>query len=563
MLLELDIANYAVVEKQRVAFRRGLNLLTGETGSGKSILVDALALLFGARGGAEVVRAGASKARITGVFEIDRDAALAALLEEAGVDADDELILERQILATGKSRAYINGRPAPIGQLKTFAPFLGDIHGQHEQQNLFSTRAQLEMLDAFAGVAALAAEVAEIHRDWRDCARKLQELRGNEQERLRLLDLYRFQAQEIQGANLSADEEEELEAERRKLRNVEKLQTQAGVAYDALYDSSVSAAVQLKAAQKACEDLAGLDKTFEPWAATLDEVRATVQDIGFELQSYLDNLEGDPARLDGIEERLAQIEKLKRKYGKSLAEVIAYGAEVAAKARELEEADQSAEAVEKRRREIGKRYLETARRLSQERRRAGERLEKRIHGELADLAMDKARFVVALDSGESEERWTADGFDRLRFEFSANAGQPVRPLAQVASGGELSRITLALKTCLLGERAPAASGVPRTLVFDEIDTGVGGRVADAIGRRLKKLAGGSQVLCVTHLPQIAGFADAHYTVGKESRGEQTYASVVELRGEARVEELARMLSGAEVTAAALENARQLLETVKS
>ena len=558
MLHELHIESYAVVAELRVGFERGLNLLTGETGSGKSIVVDALGLLLGGRAEAGAIRAGADKARVSGRFELTATPELLQLLAEAGHELEDgELLIERVLQANGKSRAYVNGRPAPAALLKDLAEHLGDIHGQHDQQQLFSTQAQLEMLDAHAGAAELKAAIGEAWREWRELAKKLAELRGAERDRLKLLDLYRFQLKEIEGAKLQPGEDEQLEQERRKLLNVARLQESAAAAYDALYDSGQSAAAQLKAANLALEELSRFDTAFEGQLKSLTEARAVIEDAAFELQGYLDDLEADPARLDALEERLATIERLRRKYGKTLAEVIAYGAEIAAKVSQLDDVDQTAERIEKRRAAAAGRYRELARELSAKRRAAAAGLAELVRGELASLAMERARFEVAFEDGEEEERWTARGWDRIRFEFSANAGQPLKPLAQVASGGELSRVTLALKSGLLA-KSPGEGGVSRTLVFDEVDTGVGGRVAEAIGRRLKKLAAGSQVLCVTHLPQIAGFADAHYFVEKMESKTNTYASLVRLDERERVKELARMLSGSQVTAAALENAAQLI-----
>ncbi len=561
MLHELDIENYAVVAKLRVGFHAGLNLLTGETGSGKSIVVDALSLLFGARAGADAVRAGAQRARVSGVFEAPASTELQTALEAAGVEPEqDELILERHVLAGGKSRAYVNGRPATIALLRELAEHLGDIHGQHEQQNLFVARHQMRMLDVFAKTEALLERTGKHYREWRACERELAELRGNEQERLRLLDLYRFQDEEIRAAELKPGEDVELEQQRHKLRNVAQVQESAARAAGALAGDASSVAAQLKAALRAMEELTQFEPELAPWPAQLEAARATVEDAGFELQRYLDGLDADPNRLDAIEGRMASIEKLKRKYGKTLADVLAYGEEVARKVAELDNAEESAAKVEKRRAEAAARYREAAQALSKKRKQAAKKLQKGVEGELVALAMEKAKLAIAIEGGPEQEHWTADGFDRVRFDFSANPGQPLRPLAQVASGGELSRVALALKSRLLAAagKTTARSRAPRTLVFDEIDTGVGGRVAEAIGQRLQGLAAGSQVLCVTHLPQIAGFADAHYSVAKQEKNGQTFASLTELNGPDRVEELARMLSGAKVTPAALENAKQLL-----
>ncbi len=557
MLHHLDIENYAVVQQLRVSFRRGLNLLTGETGGGKSILVDALALLLGGRAGADAVRGDAAKARVCGVFEPPPSAALIARLDAAGFELEDgELILERQIAANGKTRCFVNGRPATVNFLRELAPFLGDIHGQHDQQKLFSPAEQLEILDQFAAAAKPLETVGELYRQWRVARRQLDALRGDEQERLRLLDLYRFQHKEIDAANLEPGEDDQLRSERRKLLNVARLEQDAELAYDALYESPDSAAARLKTAIEALEELREFDDRFGPVIEGLVSAQAAAQDAAFELQGFRDGLEADPSRLDEVEERLTEIEKLKRKYGASLADVIQFGEEVSAKLAALEAGDQNAEALEQRLNDLAGRYADAAAKLSKLRRKAAAKLEKQVTEELASLAMDKAQFRIVLERVETESGWSASGADRLRFEFSANPGQPLKPLAQVASGGELSRVTLALKTCL--KPADERGAAQRTVVFDEIDAGVGGRVADAIGRRLKRLAAANQVLCVTHLPQIAGFADAHYFVEKTDRAGQTYATLTELDADQRVSELARMLSGSHVTDAALENAKQLL-----
>lgn len=563
MLLELDIENYAVVEKLRISFRAGLNLLTGETGSGKSIIVDAFSLLFGARSDAGAVRSGADRARVCGVFEPAADDVLAATLEAAGVELEDgELIVERQILASGKSRSYVNGRPATLSLLKALAPFLGDIHGQHEQQELFSVKAQLAMLDAACGSREMVAEVAALYREWRRTDAQLGKLRGAEQERLRLLDLYRFQTKEIESAGLDAEEEQKLNAERLKLRNLAQLKESGAVAYDALYESSGAASARLKTARQALETLARFDKQkFEPLVASIEAARASVDDAAFDLRGYLDGLEADPGRLDAIEERLALTEKLKRKYGASIADVIAYGKETAAKLAAIEASEENAAALEARREDAARRYRQVASELSGRRRAGAEKLAAGVESELAALAMEKARFAVSFNDAELE-RFSPDGFDRIAFEVAANPGEPLRPLAQVASGGELSRITLALKTCLTA-KSPRKTKKPRTLVFDEIDAGVGGRVAEALGRRLKALSKTNQLLCVTHLPQIAGFADAHYVVGKTELNGRTFASVAELTETDRVNELARMLSGSKVTKAALANAKQLIKGARA
>jgi DNA repair protein RecN (Recombination protein N) len=571
MLHELNIENYAVVEKLRVRFHEGLNLLTGETGSGKSIIVDALSLLLGARASAELIRASSPRARVSGVFEIGDTPVVRAFVESNGLELEqNELIVERELLENGKSRAYVNGRVVTTSLLRELASVLADIHGQHEQQNLFSARAQLEMLDVFAGTAEAADQVEQLYRRWRECERRAQQLQGDARERQRQLDLFRFQHQEIEQARLEPGEEERLEQERNVLGNLERVQQTGAAAYDQLYDGTPSVASLLASTRRALEELAQYNARFGPLAESLEGARASAEDTAFEIRDYLNGLEGDPQRLNEIEERLALIEKLKRKYGRTVDEILAYGRQCGARLEELESSDTTLAQIEKEQREIGEEFSRRAQELSGQRRSAAGRLEKHVEKELASLAMERARFQIAFEPVEpGPAGWSAQGLDQIGFLVSANAGQPPRPLAQVASGGELSRITLALKASLAppvskgAARKPGAKRAPRTLVFDEIDTGVGGRVAESIGRRLKKLAAGHQVLCVTHLSQIAGFADSHYFVAKDERNGATFATIRELTDEERVQELARMLSGEQVTGAAVEHARQMLAATRA
>ena len=563
MLQEIRVEHYAVVEKLSIRFRPGLNLLTGETGSGKSIVVDALSLLLGARATVDVIRAGCKRARITGVFEVEETPELHSVLDSAGLELEErELVVERELLDSGKSRAYVNGRFVPLSLLRELAGGLADIHGQHEQQDLFHTRTQLGMLDVFGGHIDLVSRVAAAYRQWKDSTKRLDELRVDEKERLRLVDLYRFQHQEIEQAKLEPGEDDELQRQSRLLAHAEQVKEAAARGYDLLYESPASAATQLQAARRALEELARFDPELNPLSETLENTRAQVEDAALELSRYQESLEFDPSRQAEVEERLAAIEKLKRKYGATVDEVLAYGEDVGKRLEQIQSLETTIAEVEERQRDAAGRYTAQAQKLSAKRRESASRLETKVEGELASLAMEAAEFQVAFDEAKEDMAgWSAAGSDRIRFLASANPGQPPRPIAQAASGGELSRIALALKTCLTSAPGdPAENAPPRTLVFDEIDSGVGGRVAEALGRRLKQLAQHHQVLCVTHLPQIAGFADSHYFVDKQQQEGNTYASVVELSKKERAEELARMLSGADVTSAALRHARQILNS---
>ncbi len=556
MLRELHVEHYAVVERLRVEFDPGLNLLTGETGSGKSIVVDALALLFGARASSDAVRRGARRARVCGTFEPPPGSAFSDRLDAAGIDADpDELIIERHVLATGKSRAYVNGSPATVRLLKELAGHLGDIHGQHEQQTLLSARSQLAMVDSFAGLEARVGALADCWRRWESCREELGRLRSDEQDRIRRADLLRYQAEELAGAEVQAGEDEDLVDERARLANAETLRVSAHEAYDALYDSARSAAAQLKLAADSLLAGARADRALAGHADALEGARATVEDVAYELRAYLGSVHADPARLEEVEDRLALVERLKRKYGPELRDVLEFQGRLGAQLAALDAADETLGRLEGELAAAEADYQAKAERLSAMRREAAARLARGAERQLRALALQSATLRVSVEPLGS---WSARGCDKVALLFSANPGQPARPLAQVASGGELSRVALALKTTLQAQAAALAHR--RTLVFDEVDAGVGGGVAEAIGRRLRGLAGDSQVLCVTHLPQVACFADAHYRVEKFASGDTTSASVAALGSGERADELARMLSGSEVTAAALENARQLLRS---
>ncbi len=553
MLLELVVQNYAVIERVRVRFQPGLNLLTGETGSGKSIVVDALTLLFGARASGDCVRSGADRARISGVFQAPRDKRFQSVLDAAGIATEDgELLLEREITAEGKSRAFAASRPVTVALLRELAPFLGDVHGQHDQQMLFSPEAQLDILDAFAETAAALSEIAGFYSEWREAARELDEIARNDQEKLRLLDLWSFQRREIETVAPKPGEDAALEQERRVLQNAARLQEAANTAYSALYDAPDSALAQLRIATRRLEELCRIDPRLDPVRESLAPALVAVEEASYSVRDYLARLEADPARLEEIETRLAALDRLKRKYGAATEEILAFLDQVRTKIDAVETAGERKTELERRRKELAAAYETAAQALTARRKEAAARLAKRVESELAALAMDRTRFQVAI----SPAAWSETGADAVAFLVSPNLGEDPRPLEKVASGGEISRIALALKTSIAGLRG--ADKVSRTLVFDEVDAGIGGRAAETVGRRLKQLAGASQVLCVTHLPQIAGFADHHFRVQKQESGGRTIAVVDELAPEERTREVGRMLSGEKLTREALKHAEQLI-----
>jgi DNA repair protein RecN (Recombination protein N) len=562
VLVELLVENYAVIERVRVRFHPGLNLLTGETGSGKSIVVDALGLLFGGRSSAEMVRGGADRARVSGVFEIPSSPELLALLHDSGVEPEDgELLVEREIQSSGKSRAMVGNRPATAALLRDLAPFLGDIHGQHDQQQLFSPAVQREMLDAFAGAEELVREVAARYRQWRTFSAELEELDRTSQEKLQLADLWAFQRKEIEAAAPRPGEDTELENERRVLRNVVRLQESAGAAYAALYEDAHSALAQLATAVKRLDEVGRIDKSIEEVIAALKPASIGIDEAARALRHYLGALEADPRRLDEVESRLASLEKLKRKYGATIEETLAFLDQVKTDLAAVENSSERRQALEKEIAQAAAAYESTASRLSVTRREVAVRLARRVERELAALAMEKTRVEICVEpAAERQNGWSEHGSDAVRVLISPNPGEEPKPLEKIASGGELSRVALALKTCTGSRSAPAPEGAaPLTLVFDEIDAGVGGSAAEAVGRRLKKLSRGSQVICVTHLPQIAGFADHHYSVEKHTVKGRTTAAVAELTPEARTREIGRMLSGERVTPEALRHAEQLIK----
>lgn len=547
------VENYAVVERVRVRFHGGLNLLTGETGSGKSIVVDALGLVLGGRASADMVRSDTDRARISAIFEAPLQPACRTLLEQAGVPVEDgELLIEREVLAGGKSRAFLGNRPVTVALLRELAPFLGDIHGQHEQQQLFSPDSQLELLDEFAGLDDPRDQVSGLFRQWRQFQRELAELEKSEQEKLRLADLWSFQRNEIETVALKPGEDVELENERLVLKNVARLQENADAAYSALYDSPASASAQVRTAMKKLEELSRIDASLAPVLETLKSAAIGVDEASFSIRDYLDRLEADPDRLEHVESRLELIDRLKRKYGSSVAEVLAFLENVREQMNAVETAGERRVKLEQEVARLSEAYRQAAASLTNLRKAAAEKLTRKVEGELGSLALGNAVFRIDLQAAN----WSAQGADRVEFLISANAGEEPRPLDKVASGGELSRIALALKTS--AGRTARVNTAQRTLVFDEIDSGIGGGVAEAVGRRLKKLSGSNQVLCVTHLAQVAGFADHHYFVEKREVKGRTIAEIEELTGPARTREIGRMLSGQRVTPEALKHAEHLI-----
>ncbi len=557
MLVELTVENFAVVERLRLRLHPGFNALTGETGSGKSLVVDALSLLFGGRASAEMIRTGAPRAFVSGLFALPSDPRLQALLTAAGLEPEDgELLIERELLPGGKSRAFAASRPVTVALLREIAPFLGDIHGQHDQQKLFSSDAQRELLDEAWRSAPALERTAQAHAHWHEALRALADLQRAEQEQLRLADLWRLQCSEIEPLELQPGEDTELENQRRVLKNVTRLAENVTAAYNSLSEDQHSAAAQLSVALRRLEEIAPIDDQLGVLVDSLTPARIAVQDAAHELRHYLGALEADPARLEEVEARLARIEKLKRKYGNSIPDILAFAAEARARLDAVSSAGERRAALERQAAEFESAFLQEAKNVTMMREKAAKTLHRQLENELSALAMKGARFRVLREPAPPAPH----GVDSITFLLSANSGEEPKPLDKIASGGELSRIALGLKTCLQQDTANSAG---RTLVFDEVDAGVGGAAGEAVGRRLQALAAaGNQVLCVTHLAQIAGLADHHFSVSKRDTRGRTTVEVDELAADARVSEIARMLSGEQISVEARKHAEKILKEAK-
>jgi DNA repair protein RecN (Recombination protein N) len=555
MIKLLRINNIALIPSLELELGPGLTLLTGETGAGKSILIDALGLLLGDRASPELVRSGEERASVEAVVEFE---AASAFLEQRGLPADgDEVVLRRELHSGGKGRATVNGALVPVSLLRDLAPRVAVVHGQHEPQGLVDARTHLDLLDHFAGLDQGHA-LADLYREWHAADADLQRLRNDRREAERRIEMLAFQADEIEKAALEPGEEEGLRVEKARQANADRLVALSGEAYQILYDDEAAVLGRLQQALRRVEELASIDPGFTPFVEARAALVAPLEDLALRLRDYHEHLEVSPGRLDEIESRLAQIERLKRKYGATVEEVLAFGERCRRELDSLGTPEEQEKALGERCATLGTAYLERARELSRRRRTAALELRKRVQAALAELAMEKTRFDVAfepaaLDDAASPASWSERGLERAEFLLSPNPGEELRPLARIASGGELSRLMLGLKS-VVRQDAPGL-----TLVFDEVDAGIGGRVAEVVGRKLKAVAARQQVLCVTHLPQIAALADQHLAVRKRTLGGRTVTFVEALGGPERVEEVARMLGGATITATARQHAREMLK----
>ena len=538
MLRFLRIRHLAVIDRLELEFGPGLTVLTGETGAGKSILVGAVGLLVGGRASADLVRTGEDSASIEAIF--DRDGA--------------ELIVRREISAQGRSRAFIDGDLVTSAALRDACGGLVDLHGQHEHQLLLDPPAHLDLLDEFAGLSATRADVATAFAEWTRVRAERDALLATTREKDARADFVRFQLAEIDRVGPQPAEDDELAATRQVLANADRLQRYCDEAYTALYEGDQAALPMLGAVWKRVGDLASLDARFAPYLDARDAVRSQLEDLAYFLRSYVAGIDASPARLQEIEERLAALERLKKKHGPSLADVLATAGRLRAELHAIDNAGELAAGLEAALERARAAYLAAGRRLSQARKKAAPQFSKRLEAALADLAMARTRCEVRLVESDGESGWSERGLESGEFFISPNPGEDLRPLAKIASGGELSRIMLALRTI-------ASTDSPgKTLIFDEVDAGIGGAVADVVGKRLQELGAQFQVLCITHLPQIAAYGAAHFGISKSIRRDRTVTDVVELTGSEREQEMARMIAGADISDAVMASARQMLES---
>ena len=562
MLKELNIKNFAIIDQLRVEFAPGLNVFTGETGAGKSIVVDALNLALGERASADLIRTGCQEAVVEAAFELNGRGTkeIVALLSDQGIEtiSGEDLIVRRVLSSSGKNKVYINGSLATLTTLSALGANLADIHGQHEHQSLLALDRQMDMLDSFGGLGSLREAVSQAYYRLLGARKELVALETGERDLAQREDMLRFQKNEIEAAMLTPGEDAGLANEQNVLANSEKLAGLVAMVDDTLYAADSSVLSNLKKAVNGLKEIAQIDNRLSGPVELCESGRAQIEEAAREISSYRESVEFDPKRLEEIGDRLDLIQKLKKKYGSTIEEINQFGAQATA---ELERMERSTEELERLKSEIQTIKLgltDKAEKLSKKRGAAAQDLEKKVEAELGHLGMKKTIFSVKITQEAGDD--TLDGHklgprgaDRVEFLISPNPGEEPKPLAKIASGGELSRIMLALKTILIeGDEIP-------TLVFDEVDAGIGGAVAEEVGKKLKRIAAKHQVFCITHLPQIASMATSHYGVAKSVKKDRTSTEVRLLEAQERVDEIARMLGGKTITDATIKHAEEMIE----
>lgn len=553
VLKELSIRNFAIIDDLTVSFTEGLTVLTGETGAGKSIIIDAVHLIAGGRGSAEFIRHGEKKAELAGLFQIQSNThSIYKKLEEAGIEAEEgTIILRRDLNSNGKSVCRINGKLVPLATLRDIGGNLIDIHGQHENQELMDEKFHIHLLDQFAHeeIAQKKQVYVQQFTAYRQLKREAAELAMDEQRIAQRIDLYQFQIKELEEANLQAGEEDDLLEERKRLSNFHKIFERTNIAYDAILGEQ-KGLDWIGDAMSALEDVAQLDSHFTEASEAVSSAFYALQDAAYQVKDALDMLEFDPERLNEVEQRLALIQSLKRKYGTTIEDVLAYYEKIDAELQVLLNRDEMIQRHDVELKSMEKKLHELASTLTVIRKEQGDKLAHAIMQQLRALHMEKAQFVVKFLEQHELDR---NGHDNIAFYISTNVGEPPKSLPKIASGGELSRMMLALKTIF-----SSTAGIT-SIIFDEVDTGVSGRVAQAIAEKIAAISMGSQVLCISHLPQVAAMADHHYFIKKQVEQNRTFTTLTEIVGMARTEELSRMMSGTEITELTLQHANELLQ----
>ncbi len=569
MLSELHIKDFAIIDELEISFSKGLNVLTGETGTGKSIIINAVNMILGDKASDDLIRTSAKGGIVEALFDTMGNEELGAKLREKGFEIKENMVIKRVISRGGKSRAFIDGGLATLALLSAVGEEFLSIYGQHEHQGLQRHERHIDILDEFGGLMGMRSTYQDCFRRLMQIEKELREIKAHEERISRERELMTFQLGEIESARLQPGEDHNLAEERKVLMNAEKLLEYSQGTEHILYSGEGSVVEKLNGVLERVRELVQIDQSVSPSVQSLESAMYQLEDVALSLRTYAQKVEVNPERLDEIEARLDEINRLKRKYGPTLDDIFAFKGKVEAELGEMATGKDRAEELESEENRLQEEILSLARGLSEKRRMAARRLEKEVERELAGLGMGKTRFqvrTVEADKGGEREAHgdlrigefllTAKGMEEVEFLISTNIGEALKPLSKIASGGELSRIMLAMKTIL------AEMGAGQTLIFDEVDAGIGGAIAEVVGRKLHALSRRHQVLCVTHLPQIACFADSHHVVSKETRGGRTITRVKRLEGDGIADEIARMLGGVRITSRTRAHAREMIENTK-
>lgn len=560
MLQTFLIKNYAIIDDLTIDFGKGLNILTGETGAGKSIIIDALGLILGERATTSIIRKDAASCALTACFNIENLTTVKNILKKMDIAPEDTLIIKREIFTDGKTKCFVNGNPATAGMLQMIGPALIDIHGQHEHQSLTKSENQREMLDGYGNLEKSRIAAGEAFEKFSIIEKQLNELKNSEKDRLQKLDLYKYQLKEIDSAKLSGADEAELENEYARLNNSEKLSGYAQEIYSLLYESEGSVAENLGKARKLIENLSAVDSSDSDSIKTVSRILGEIKTVADTFRRYKDTVEFNPKRLEEIISQIELIKKLKRKYAPTVKEILEYAEKIREQINLFEKADENISSMEKEIKSAKTKLRITAEDLSEKRSETAKKLSKDVERELFELGMPKAKFSIAVEqekNGDGTLRFSSCGIDKIEYKIAANVGENLKPLKTVASGGEMSRVMLAVKTVL------AKADEIQTLIFDEIDAGISGPVGQVVGKKLNSLAKNHQIFCITHLPQLAAFSSTHFHISKNMSGGKTATSVAKLNESEKINEISRMLGGENITDTSTKHAKELIKETKN